>query len=372
MSEENKEPRGFPQLPEEDLPPPRPMPRSRDRLRLALGLAVAAGIAFWLSGTITQQRTGQDTAQVSAPAANATAQAGSGLNLPVGGANGMQAQVAPPPGAQEQAEAFAEDPVVPSSFFRLVARWAVAQYQPPQSRHNGTDKPWSNLAVSRLNARFGTEEDAFGPGKGSGPELRRRVLAYALQPGFVGYLGKNYMEPFLGYLRDAAAEARRDYRTAKGLAVEPLRAPDAAAMFRLYAALAADTGKVLAAAAAHGDIAARVAGVHDASAKVAKAYERTWDVGGAGQPVSDADAVIRQAVSDRAAAQAAAIRTVREKTGPLGLDDDETFYVAEWAARRLAAPGQKDGLAAAGGLLADLAQHLQTLAGEYDAAPAAQ
>lgn len=375
MSEENKEPRGFPQLPEEEPPLPKPAPRSGDRLRLAVGLAVAAGIAFWLSGTITQQRKAEDTAQVSAPAANATAQAGPGLSLPVGGANGMQAQVAPPPGAQEQTEAFAEDPVVPSSFFRLVARWAVAQYQPPQSRHNGTDKPWSNLTVSRLNARFGTEEDAFGPGKGSGPELRRRVLAYALQPGFVGYLGKNYMEPFLGFLRDAATEARRDYRTAKGLAAEPLRAADAAAMFRLYAALAADTGKVLSAAAAHGEIAARVAGVHAASAKVAKAYERTWnagDAGNAGAGASEADAVIRQAVADRAAAQAAAIRTVREKTGPLVLDDDETFYVAEWAARRLAAPGQKDGLAAAGGLLADLAQRLQTLANDAEAAPAAQ
>ena len=98
----------------------------------------------------------------------------------------------------------------------------MAQYQPPQSRLNGTDKPYTALTVSRMNARYGTQDDAFGPGKGSGQELRRRVLAYALQPGFVSYLGKNYMTPFLGWLDNAATEAKRDYRTAKGFSAESL------------------------------------------------------------------------------------------------------------------------------------------------------
>jgi len=368
MSEQNTEPTGFPRLPEEELPPPRPKARGRDGLRLAVGLAVAAGLAFWLSGTITQQRKAETPPAANATAENATGQAAPGLALPPGQGPGMQAAVTPPPG--DAPEAFAEDPVVPSSFFRAVARWAVAQYQPPQSRHNGGDRPLSQLSVSRLNARFGTEDDAFGPGRGSGPELRRRVLAYVFQPGFVGYLGRNSMTPFLGFLREAAAEARRDYRTARGFSSEALRPADAAAMYRLYAALAADTGKVLGATAAHREITARVKAAQAASAMVAQAYEKTWD-GGGGQPLSgaEADAVIRQAVAERAAARAAAIRAVRERAGKIGLDDDETFYVAEWAVRRAATPGQLDGLAAAAELLADLSLRLENLARESEAPP---
>lgn len=358
MSEEHKEPQGFPQLPPEDFPPPRPKARGRDGVMLAVGLAVAAGLAFWISGKITQQKKAEEPTVAAAPAANATAPAKPGLTLPVAQGPGVQAQVEAAPGAQ--AEAFAEDPVIPSSFFRALARWAVAQYQPPQSRHNGSDKPLTTLTVSRMNARFGTEDDAFGPGKGSGPELRRRILGYALQPGFVTYLGKNYMTPFLGWLSGAAAEARRDYRAAKGFNSELLRPADAAAMHRLYAGLSGDVGKVLSATAEHKEIAVRVEAVHAASARVAQAYEKTWD-GTGSKPLTgaEADAVIRQAVTDRALAHAAAIRAVREKTGRIGLDDEETFYVAEWAVRRLATPGLQDGLAACGALLTELASRLE-------------
>ncbi|EPR38712.1 hypothetical protein dsx2_0521 [Desulfovibrio sp. X2] len=346
------------------------MARPARTISVIVIVAAVSWLAFYLGGKFMHRHKAEELA---------VQQEQASPSAPVNPGGPSVVVPAPPPPAAGQAGAggavgapgeqakkpVSEDSVVPSAFFRDLARYCVAQFQPAHTRRNPGDRPANGLSVSRLNARFGLDENAFGKSHQGAESMRRHILSYVFQPGFVPYLYNNYADLFLDQLREAVADAHRDYKTAKGYSSEPLHADDAAAMLHQDSALAAEAGKILAAVSSSKEITARVAAEQAAAAKVAAAYERVWAAADKNQLGPEADAIIRLAVADREAARNGVIRAVLAKTGPLPLEDDEVFYIATWGARRANTPGQSEGLAAAAKSLTDLSGKLAGLAEEY-------
>ena len=339
---------------------------TRSRIGYLVALMIAVALAFYLSGKLFQP--GEEEPAPREPAletAPAEPEPPAVATLP------EQPEPAPvdetPTVVEKEPEPWAEDSMVPARFMRDLARYGVSRFHPADTRDNPGEMPMNTLTYGLLNARFGLDRNAFGQVQAGGADaMRRRILGYVFQPGFVAYLYGHYADRFIEEVRAAVNEAEREYRSGQGFAKQPLRPADAAVMLSGNAALARDGAKDFAAVAANRGIVTRVHDAQVTARAVTAAYESMWARTREGEvPPPEAEAEVRRAIEAREAARMAVVRAVRQETGRLAIDDGEVFFLAGWAGRRATTPGQAQGVGELGEALADLADRLDALAAEF-------
>lgn len=336
---------------------------ARSRIGYLVALMIAVALAFYLSGKFFQS--GEEEPAPKEPVPEAAPEAPPVVTLPEPTEPVVSAEETPAV-AEKEPEPWIEDNMIPARFMRDLARYGVSRFHPPGTRANPGEMPMNTLTYGLLNAQFGLDRNAFGPAQSGGADaMRRRILAYVFQPGFVAYLYGHYADRFTEEVRAAVSEAEREYRSGQGFAAQPLRPADAAVMLAGNAVLARDGAKVFAAVAANRGIVTRVHDAQVAARAVAGAYEAMWATTRDGAPPStEAEAEVRRAIEAREAARMAVVRAVRQETGQLSIDDGEVFFLAAWAGRRATTPGQAQGVGELGKALADLADRLDALAAE--------
>ncbi|EPR35715.1 hypothetical protein dsat_1819 [Alkalidesulfovibrio alkalitolerans DSM 16529] len=337
---------------------------ARSRIGYLVALMIAVALAFYLSGKFFQPDEEEPTPKE--PASEAVPQAPPAVTLPEPTEPATSVEETPAV-AEKEPEPWVEDNMIPARFMRDLARYGVSRFHPAGTRENPGEMPMNTLTYGLLNARFGLDRNAFGQVQTGGADaMRRRILGYVFQPGFVAYLYGHYADRFIEEVRAAVNEAEREYRSGQGFAKQALRPADAAVMLSGNAVLARDGAKVFAAVAANRSIVTRVHDAQVAARAVAGAYESMWARTRDGAaPPSEAEAEVRRAIEAREAARMAVVRAVRQETGHLSIDDGEVFFLAAWAGRRATTPGQAQGVGELGEVLSNLADRLDVLAAEY-------
>ncbi|WP_029893897.1 hypothetical protein [Desulfohalovibrio reitneri] len=283
---------------------------------------------------------------------------------PSGGKNAAGEETPRPPSLQGE---MVEDAVVPLSFVDELAEYCVSRYLPPRTRANPSDEPLNRLTFKALNMRFGLDRDAFGRGPDSALAMRKEILGYAFQPGFIEYLADLYSAEFADTLVRQAEEAMREYRLGEGeFERRALSDADIRGMLRAFAAQADGAGRIFDALAKAPKLMGLVADHQQAADMVLEAH-RKFDSRENLSPeqVDERGAAIKRAIARREQMRERLTARVRKAAGDVVLSDAEVLYLTTWAYRRHQDfPDWRASLEEAGAALRDLSRLLLEEAGE--------
>ncbi|WP_285905786.1 hypothetical protein [Pseudodesulfovibrio pelocollis] len=255
-----------------------------------------------------------------------------------------------------------EDTTVTLSFVHALTDSLLAGFHP--LGRQGT--PASTVSVKTLNIFFGREMRGLPTVGDDIGESRKAVLDYAFSPGMIRTLHDLYAPALVADLTDTALHEERSYTVGETTELRTLSPQETATMLRLVAQDAERTAAALR-GVGNDPVIVEMAGkylgavrtVERANARLQAAVDGRDDPAEAGQR-------LKQAILQREQVKASIVTRMREHCP--GCPEQELFYLAQWAYRRVLDEPEKrlPAFGAAADAMDDLAKRLRARSAELE------
>ncbi|MFH1913918.1 MAG: hypothetical protein ABIK45_06565 [Pseudomonadota bacterium] len=255
-----------------------------------------------------------------------------------------------------------EDPTVTLSFVHALTDSLLAGFHP--LGRQGT--PANTVSVKTLNIFFGREMRGLPTVGDDIDKSRKAVLDYVFSPGMIRTLHDLYAPALVADLTDTALHEERSYTVGETTEMRTLSPQETATMLRL---VAQDTERTATALRGVGNdpIIVEMAGKYLGAARaVERANTRLQATVDGSEDPAEAGQRLKQAILQREQVKASIVTRMREFCP--GCPEQELFYLAQWAYRRVLDEPEKrlPTFVAAAEALDDLAKRLRTRSAELE------
>ncbi|MUM77084.1 hypothetical protein GKC30_05515 [Pseudodesulfovibrio sp. F-1] len=341
--------------------------RHKAVILVGCALALAAGAFLLLSPgsdgpQVRQTITPPDEGPTSAPAWVNTGQTPKPDYSP-STADAHNATVAespsPPPPAPIRIR---EDTTVTLSFVHALTDSLLSGFHP--LGRQGT--PASTASVKALNIFFGREMRGLSTIGDDIGESRKAVLDYVFSPGMIRTLHDLYAPVLVADLTDTALHEERTYTVGEATQERTLSPQETATMLRLVASDAERTAAALR-GVGNDPVIVEMAGKYLGAARAVERANLRLQAAVDGQDdPAEAGQRLKQSILQREQIKASIVTRMREHCP--GCSEQELFYLAQWAYRRVLDEPEKHlpAFVAAADALDDLASRLRTRSTELE------